>query len=364
MSKIKQKFNPLERNKNFNSTSYLHNLSNPSSTPNNISNLININRNFYNKNKNNNNFNFYSPRTFPKFPKINSLSPLNYLQKYNFLFKNKSLQNLTLKNNNASKILNNNSKYLSSYDNNNKSYTKKLKKNFSDYFYKSQSNLYSSKRIFRHYIHESENEKIIPERFFRKYGAPKHKKEIDELYKLNINYHKRIEEIKKNKAIAFKKDFDILSYQTTLLKLVSKKMSEKNLKEMQSRYINFNQKMFGIGNAPRGRFTNLAEKIKYNVPLFLYERIKRLDKEKLMSRYNYFKKAHENMHNNFEKMYYKTHKKLFKKKQERNKSKDNSNDIYNREDNKYKSKSLNKGKIKNKSLMININYNNKFNLSF
>jgi len=362
MSKIKEKVKPLEKLKNFNSSSDLGNLRNASSTTNNFSNLLNIN-----KIANNNiyKFNFYSPRTFPKFPKINPLSPLNYLQKYKFLFKNNSLQNLTVKtnNNNTSRFINNNSKYLSSYDNKNKSSTKKLKKNFSDYFYKSQSNLYSSKRIFRHYIHESENEKIIPERFFRKHGAPKHKKEIDDLYKLNINYHKRIEEIKKNKAIAFKKDFNILSYQTTLLKLISKKMSEKNLKELQTRYINFNQKMFGIGTAPRGRFTNLAEKIKYNVPLFLYERIKRLDKEKLMSRYNYFKRAHENMHNNFEKMYYNTHKKLLRKKLEKNKSKDNSKDIYNREE-KYKSKSLNKGKNKNKGIMININYINKFNLSF
>ena len=94
-----------------------------------------------------------------------------------------------------------------------------------------------------------------------------------------------------------------MKYQSTLLKLISKKMSLKNIKELQKGYVNLNQKIFGLGIAPRGRFSNLAEKIKYNVPLFLYERIKQLDKEKLMSRYNYYKKAHESVDNKFEKIY-------------------------------------------------------------
>ena len=386
---IKEKLKNLSKLKNINSTPDIFNLNNLSNknqmyNPKKIKLKINASsttNNFNHLNnkifdtKNNFKFSFYSPKTFPKFHKINPISPMNYFQKYNFLSKkNKSLQNLRIKNNNTSRILKNNNtsfyninnnnsisktKYISSLENN-KSLTKILKKNFSDYFYKSQDDLYSSKRIFRHYIHESNKDKITPENFFFFNGAPKHKKELDDLYKLNINYHTRLEEIKSNKSIAYKKDFNIMNYQATLLKLVSKKMSQKNVKDVQKRYITFNEKNFGIGHAPRGRFTNLAEKIKYNVPLFLYERIRQLDKEKLISRYNYFKRASENMHNKFEKMYYKKHKKLFKKKEE----KDNSwNKSYNKyKENVYTIKNMT-SKSQNKKLKLNIKYNN-YNNSF
>lgn len=270
-------------------------------------------------------FNNMNTDTKNNLSKINTntpktLSPMNSnYKKFNFLFrKKKLLENLTLKNNNISKFFKKDKKDNTSY--NNSITATKLKKNFSSYFYKSQSSLYSSKRIYRHYIQESDNDIIIPEKYFYKCGKPKPKKEIEQLDKLNINYHKRLEEIKHNKSIALKKDFNILSYQGTLLRLISKKMSEKNFKELQRRYIKFNEKNFGIGVAPRGRFTNLAEKIKYNVPLFLYEKIRKLDKDKLISRYNYFKRENENFKNRFEKMYNKTHKKFFKENKDKNSS--------------------------------------------
>ncbi len=299
-----------------------------------------INNNNY-KAKNTNKYKkitFYTPRTLSKFTKFNSLSP-----KIDKRSKNDSLHNIIIMNNNSSKIdiynksLNKTKFNNSSCDNKNKmrSYKPSKKFNFSKYFYKSQSNLYSSKRIFRHYIHESENDIIIPEKLFHKWGAPKHKKEIDELYKINLNFHQRIQEIKSNKTIAYKKDFNILSYQATLLKLLSKNIHEKNLNDLQRRYINFNQKNFGMGIGGKGRFTNLAEKIKYNVPLFLYESIKKLDEEKLKSRYNYFKRISENIHKNFEKNYYKSHKKIEKKLEEKSDSKEKEN--YNkRRKNNYK----------------------------
>ena len=364
--KIKDKFKNLEKLKNIKPISNLPNLTTRSKqNESNINNRTKLIIQAYtpkniNMNNNTNNFNFYSPVTSSQFHKINQLSPLNHLKKYNFLLKkNKSLQNLNIRNDNTSQILPkayntmNKSKYISSFDNN--SMTKTLKKQFSNYFYKSQSSLYSSRRIFRHYIRESENDKITPETFFYKTGAPKPKKELDELYKLNINYHKRIQELKYNKSIAFKKDFNVMKYQSTLLKLISKKMSLKNIKELQKGYVNLNQKIFGLGIAPRGRFSNLAEKIKYNVPLFLYERIKQLDKEKLMSRYNYYKKAHENVDNKFEKIYYSTHKRLFKKNQGKNSYVDNKDNIMD----KYSTKN----KTKNRNIYLKIN-NNNFNYSF
>lgn len=362
--KIKDKFNNIRKLRNINSLSNLPDLTSRNTSKQNWNNIFNKTLKIQAsspinllKNNNTNKFQFYSPKTFSKFNKINPLSPLNYFQKYNFLFKkNNTFMNLHIKNNNSSKILKNDnpenkSKYISSFDNTKYNTTQRLKKNFSSYFYKSQSSLYSSKRIFHHYIHESENDKITPEKYFYNGGAPKHKKELDKLNTLNLNYYKRINEIKYNNSIAYKKDFNILSYQATLLKILSKKVSDKNVKDLQKKYINFNQKIFGLGVGPRGRFTNLAEKIKYNVPVFLYERIRNLDKEKLMSRYNNFKKAYENMHNNFEKMYNKTHKKSFKKKQENDSSKENKyikDDIY-----KLKNKNKNKNKSNNK---YNFNY--------
>ena len=132
---------------------------------------------------------------------------------------------------------------------------------------------------------------------------PKPKKDIDELFKLNMNYFRRLEELKCNKSIAFKKDFDIFNYQSTLIKLISKKVSDNYILELQDKYLKFNESLNNQRTIiPRGRFTNLAEKIKYNIPRYLYEKIKKLDKDKLMSRYNYFKQMHKNIHSNVEKL--------------------------------------------------------------
>ena len=334
-------FNNLNKYNKIGYISYTTNLPNLSDSKksNNINNVKNKNSTVNNLNNNSiinfkKNLNYFTPETSSKFKKINPFkhfSPLinnkigiNYFneiggKKFAFsLKKSNSLQNLKIPNNNAKKVLNinnnsiyNNSKkihnYYSSFNNNNYS-TQKNNLKFSSYYFKSKNSLYSSRRIFRHYINESENDKIIPEKFFYKGGIPKPLKKIEEFYKLNLNYHRRLEEMKSNKTLAFKKDFNIMKYQTTLLKLISKKVSDINLRELQGRFIKFNEKVYGPKIQPRGRFTNLAEKIKNNIPSFLYEKIKKLDKEKLMSRYNYFKKIHENIHSNYEKLQIKREK--------------------------------------------------------
>ena len=302
--------------------------------------ITNNNNNSIETKKNFNGINAYSPKAFSKLFKNNLIPPINKNKNFfknirgksiNILMKkNNSIQNINVQNNNANKIFNNDTAYNNSANRSKfyPTYGKKvLKKNFSNYFYKSQSSLYTSKRIFHHYINESDNEKINPENFFERNGAPKSRKKINELYKLNINYHKRLEEVKHNKSIAFKDDFNILKYQTTLIKLISKKVSIENLRELQSRYIQFNEKISGRGVAPRGRLTNLAEKIKHNIPVFLYEKIKKLDKEKLLSRYNYYKKANEYIHNRFEKMYSKKYKRLKMKLEKMSKNYDKNKTI-------------------------------------
>ena len=334
-------FNNLNKYNKVGYISYTTNLPNLSDSKksNNINNVKNKNSTVNNLNNNSiinfkKNLNYFTPETSSKFKKISPFkhfSPLinnkigiNYFneiggKKFAFsLKKSNSLQNLKIPNNNAKKVLNinnnsiyNNSKkihnYYSSFNNNNYS-TQKNNLKFSSYYFKSKNSLYSSRRIFRHYINESENDRIIPEKFFYKGGIPKPLKKIEEFYKLNLNYHRRLEEMKSNKTLAFKKDFNIMKYQTTLLKLISKKVSDINLRELQGRFIKFNEKVYGPKIQPRGRFTNLAEKIKNNIPSFLYEKIKKLDKEKLMSRYNYFKKIHENIHSNYEKLQIKREK--------------------------------------------------------
>ena len=47
----------------------------------------------------------------------------------------------------------------------------------------------------------------------------------------------------------------------------------------------------------------MAEKIKYNIPFYLYEKIRKLDTDKLISRYNYYKRINERISNNIKKKY-------------------------------------------------------------
>ena len=199
------------------------------------------------------------------------------------------------KNTNFTNSNNNSKKIIQSYNGNYSNLKKMLKKfknqHFSDFFYKSQNKLITSKRIFRHYIREEEKEKVQPIKYFLRGGKPKSIKKLKELYEGNAKFDQRIKEIKCNSTIAFKKDFNILEYQTTLVRLLSKRVSQNNLNEMQKNFILFNEKNFGMAG-PKGRFTNMAEKIKYNVPLYLYEKIRKLDTDKLISRYNYYKNFH------------------------------------------------------------------------
>ena len=222
------------------------------------------------------------------------------------------------KNTNYTNSNNNSKAIMHSYDNDSPNLKKMLKKfknqNFSEFFYKSQNQLISSMRIFRHYLREEQKEKVKPIKFFMRGGKPKSIKKIKELYKVNNKFNQRLKEIKCNSTIALKKDFNILDYQSTLVKLLSKRVSQNNLNVLQNNFIAFNEKNYGLVG-PKGRFTNMAEKIKYNIPLYLYEKIRQLDTDKLISRYNYYKNIFDNYKKKFE------NKNLNKKK---NKSVDSS----------------------------------------
>ena len=86
-----------------------------------------------------------------------------------------------------------------------------------------------------------------------------------------------MKEIKCNKIIAYKKDFNIEEYQKTLLKLLSKKMERKFYNNLEESYKIFNQKTSGR-QFPRGRFYILADKLKDFINDKMIEKIKLMDK--------------------------------------------------------------------------------------
>ena len=254
---------------------------------------------FQSRNNNNNDL-LNTSQIFKNYgSKNNSIQEIKTMKN----FQNNSKNNLNLNNFTGYNTTKNNTNYTNS--NNYSKYfnfsirMNKRNKNFSKFFFKSQSKFITSKRIFKHYIREEERDKVTPIKYFLRGGAPKSLKKIKKLYKeKNIKFDKRIKEIKSNSTIAFKDDFNILEYQTTLIKLLSKRVSDNSLNDLQKNFVIFNEKNFGMVG-PKGRFTNMAEKIKYNIPSYLYEKIKQLDIDKLISRYNYYKNSYDNIKKKF-----------------------------------------------------------------
>ena len=278
----KNPLTPINKN-NFHKVKSMYNMYQNQSRNNNNKDLLNISQIFKNYGSGNNS--------------IQEIKPVKNFQnnnKSNSNIKNFTGYNTTKNNNTAYTNSNNYSKYFNFSIRMNKK-----NKNFSKFFFKSQSKFITSKRIFRHYIREEEREKVTPIKYFLRGGAPKSIKEIKKLYKeKNFKFDKRIKEIKSNTTIAFKDDFNILDYQTTLIRLLSKRVSDTNLNDLQKNFVVFNEKNFGMVG-PKGRFTNMAEKIKYNIPSYLYEKIKKLDSDKLISRYNYYKNSYDNIKKKF-----------------------------------------------------------------
>ena len=300
---------------------------------NNTNNIININ-------KNNNKDNIVNPRqtkqtyTYKTINNSRNKKLEELKKKLNNSYNSFNMGFNSTKNNNTNTNYfsdGGNNFFISSYDNNtffNQTKIPKTKKRyFSKFFYKSQSKLISSKKIFKHYIKEEEKEKIKPVKFFLRGGAPRSIKELKDMCKGDLKFEKRMKELKYNNTIAFKDDFNILEYQSTLITLLSKRISEKNLHDLQKKFVSFNEKNFGMVG-PKGRFTNMAEKIKYNIPLYLYEKIKQLDIDKLISKYNYYQKINQNLRKRFKKKY---ENKNYKKKRDVNA--DFSNDNLNKNNN-------------------------------
>ena len=163
---------------------------------------------------------------------------------------------------------------------------------YSNYFKIAQKKNVTAKEIYKHYLNKSAGVNIRPIRNYKKFFDDKNKNFLEKLSRIyceNKKFLSILKEIKDNKKIAYKDDFNIEEYQSTIVELMDHKISQKYLIDLQNDYRKLNKKFFGFIE-PRGRYTLLADKLRYNVPLFLLERFKQMDKDTIINRMNFYNK--------------------------------------------------------------------------
>jgi len=160
----------------------------------------------------------------------------------------------------------------------------------SPFFHQSQSDAVGTQTIYKYYLNKSSSDITLPVKNFNKLFKDKTHSVYEKLKRIyceNKNFEALIRELKDNRKLAFKDDFDIEEYQNMLLELLEKRVSQKHLIDLQDDYRELNKKLFDVFE-PKGRFTFLAEKLRYNLPSFLLEKMKQLDKDSIISRMNYY----------------------------------------------------------------------------
>ena len=160
----------------------------------------------------------------------------------------------------------------------------------SPFFHQSQSDSVGIQTIYKYYLNKSSSDITLPVKNFNKLFKDKTHSVYEKLKRIyceNKNFEALIRELKDNRKLAFKDDFDIEEYQNMLLELLEKRVSQKHLIDLQDDYRELNKKLFDVFE-PKGRFTFLAEKLRYNLPSFLLEKMKQLDKDSIISRMNYY----------------------------------------------------------------------------
>ena len=284
-----------KKKENINKIPFYNNLNNNNNSNNqDISTLIKIpsTSNFlsFNEKSNQNNSNI-------DYSYNNSLNNMKTSTYYNNTF-NKSINCNTIEkinDFNKSDSFNKNSSYLFTclLDKYSKSKKKKVKRKtfykntiykLSPFFKYSKKENISAREIYKHYLKENHNDKPskkkmkIKTKFNGSYDyshviCPGLKK----IYGNSPSFMNRMHEIKKNNVIAFKNDFNIKEYQTTLLRLMNKKISEKYLNKLRENYKIFNERNYGM-IIPKGRYIDLAHKLKGHLSGDVYEHLKRMDK--------------------------------------------------------------------------------------
>ena len=147
------------------------------------------------------------------------------------------------------------------------------------------------KKIYEYYIKKESENIIKPIKNFdnfikRKYRDPK--KRFNKIYCINKSYIKRTKELKNNREIALKDDFDINEYQNAIMLFLENRVDSINLNSLGQNYREFNDKI-NKRFSPKGRFTNLANKIRNHAPIYLINKLRDLDKNKLIKRAKYLK---------------------------------------------------------------------------
>ena len=165
----------------------------------------------------------------------------------------------------------------------------------SKFFRQSKKKDISSQTIYKYYINKSSSEVILPVKNYDKLFDNKRTTVVEKLKRIyceNENFDFIIQELKDNRKLAFKDDFDVEEYQNALLEILEKRISHKNLVNLQDDYRELNKKLYNVFE-PKGRFTFLAEKLRYNLPSFLIEKLRQLDKDSIISRMNYYNQFKE-----------------------------------------------------------------------
>ncbi len=206
----------------------------------------------------------------------------------------------------------------------------------SPFFHQSQSDAVGTQTIYKYYLNKSSSDITLPVKNFNKLFRDKSHSVYEKLKRIyceNKNFEALIRELKDNRKLAFKDDFDIEEYQNMLLELLEKRVSQKHLIDLQDDYRELNKKLFDVFE-PKGRFTFLAEKLRYNLPSFLLEKMKQLDKDSIISRMNYYNQFKQFKKD--KKLMIKNGRKDEKKKKIKKKKEETENEEENKEDDKEK----------------------------
>ena len=165
---------------------------------------------------------------------------------------------------------------------------------FSPFFNLSKNSDISARSIYQHYLIEEMNDEApsLKEGFtkyiIKKFKSPRDK--LNVLYGLNEGNIRRIKELKANKFIVFKKDFKLKEYQKILCGMIKKRCSNDSIIYLKKKYEKFNDEMksYKKNHIHKGRYAQLADKIRKNAPNYLLNRLKKLDQENLISKAKYF----------------------------------------------------------------------------
>ena len=154
---------------------------------------------------------------------------------------------------------------------------------FSNFFLKSRDVKIGAKRIYKHYLKQKDESFSPKSQKQIHHSNEKYKPnyalcpQLKILYGDNPSFNNKLNEIKKNDYIAMKKDFKINEYQDLLMKLYENKISEKNMNKLKKDFKIFNEKNYGI-KIPKGRYINLANKLKNHLSSSAFENLKKLDR--------------------------------------------------------------------------------------